>query len=331
MKHLLWILSVGLFLAGCSSSDVVVVYSPHGAEMLGDYETLFEAAHPDVDVQVLDMGSKDVYSRVRAEKNRPQCDVWWGAPSTMFMQAADEGLLAPYEPAWCTAVNPQFRDPEFRWHATFRSPLAILYNDRQYQAEDMPQTWDALLDDAWKGKISLRKPLESGTMRTFIGAMIDRAESDDAGIAWLNRFHQSTGNYLGNPALLFDHIKKNPENISVWLMPDIVMQAVRNGFPFGYHIPKGTPVLTDGIAIVAGAPHREWAEKFYDFVTTEEALVHQASAYAKLPARTDIDPAKLPPKLVAQKIEPANIDWPAFAAKEKDWCNRWKTEVYEAP
>lgn len=329
MKYFLWL--IGLFIAGCSSPHVVVVYSPHGAEMLGDYETLFETAYPEVDVQMLDMGAKDVYTRVRAESSRPQCDVWWGAPSTMFMQAANEGLLAPYTPAWADKLAPEFKDAEGRWHATYRSPIAILFNDRQYKAEDVPQTWDALLDPKWKGKISLRSPLESGTMRTFISAMVDRAETDDAGIAWLKQFHGNTGEYLGNPAMLFDHIKKNPEHISVWLMPDIVMQAVRNGFPFGYHIPEDTPVLTDGIAIVKGAPHEEWAKKFYDFVTTEEALLQQATEYAKLPARSDIDPSKLPPKLVAQPVQPMTIDWAEFAAKEKEWCDRWKAEVFDAP
>jgi iron(III) transport system substrate-binding protein len=131
--------------------------------------------------------------------------------------------------------------------------------------------------------------------------------------------------------MLFDHIKKNPDHISVWLMPDIVMQAVRNGFPFGYHIPADTPVLTDGIAIVKGAPHEEWAKKFYDFVTTEDALLQQASEYAKLPARSDIDPSKLPPKLVAQPVQPMAIDWAEFAEKEKIWCDRWKAEVFDAP
>lgn len=329
MKHITWLL--GLLLLGCSSPNVVVVYSPHGAEMLGDYEILFEAAHPNVDVQVLDMGSQEVYSRIRAEKSRPQCDVWWGAPSTMFMQAADEGLLAPYTPTWAEALAPEYKDIEGRWYATFRSPLALLFNSRHYTAEDMPRTWDDLLGEAWKGKISLRRPLESGTMRTFISAMIARADSDDAGVDWLRRLHENTGEYLGNPALLFDHIKKNPENISVWLMPDVVMQTVRNGFPFDYYIPPGTPVLTDGIALVNGAPHEEWARKFYEFVTTKEALVHQATEYAKLPARDDIDDSLLPPKLVTQKVQAMPIDWKVFAAHEPAWCDRWKTEVFEAP
>ena len=49
-----------------------------------------EEAHPGVDVRWLDMGSKEVLSRVRAERSRPAADVWWGAPSTMFAQAAQE-------------------------------------------------------------------------------------------------------------------------------------------------------------------------------------------------------------------------------------------------
>jgi len=329
MKHALSLFC--LLLAGCSGSNVVVVYSPHGAEMLGDYEALFEAEYPGVDVQMADMGSQEVYSKILAERNRPQCDIWWGAPSTMFMQAAAEGLLAPYEPAWAGALAPDFKDPEARWHATYRSPIAILFNDRQYKAADMPQTWDGLLDGAWKGKVSLRRPLESGTMRTFLSAMIARAESEDAGIEWLRNLHGQTGAYPGSPALLFDHIKKNPEHISVWLMPDIVMQSVRNGFPFDYYLPPDTPVLTDGIAVVAGARNEEWARRFYDFVTTESALLHQAEAYAKLPARSDIDPAKLPPKLVSQEVRAMPIDWKTFSEREPGWCERWKNEVFDAP
>lgn len=327
MKHLFWLPC--LLLAGCTGSNVVVVYSPH-AEMLDDYEARFEAEHPDVDVQVVHLGSKEVFSRIQAEHGRPQCDVWWGAPSTMFMQAADEGLLAPYTPTWADAIAPEFKDPQHRWYATYRSPIAILFNDRHYSAEDMPQTWDNLLDPKWRGKISLRRPLDSGTMRTFFSAMIARADSEDAGIAWLAKLHQQTGEYPGSPALLFDHIKKNPENISVWLMPDIVMQAVRNGFPFDYYLPPDTPVLTDGIALVAGAPHEAWAKRFYDFVTTEAALLHQAEVYAKLPARSDIDSGKLPPKLVSQDLAAMSIDWKTFAEHESRWCERWKTEVFEA-
>lgn len=315
-------------LAGCSSRAVVVVYSPHGQEMLGDYEKLFEAAHPEVDVQWLDMGAQEVYSRIQAERARPAADVWWGAPSVLFEQAADAGLLAPYRPDWADAVAADQRDPGDRWFATFQSPLAIVFNTNGLTKDQVPQTWDALLEPAWKGRISLRKPLASGTMRTFLCAMIARAPSEDAGIDWLRRLHASTGDYPESPNLLFDHLKKNPDKISVWLMPDVLLQRDRNGFPFGYVVPPDTPVLTDAIAIVKDAPHPELAKQFYDFVTTQEALIQQAKAYAKLPARNDIPADKLPEALTSQPIHPMALDWGRVAANETAWCARWEKDVY---
>jgi len=323
---------VALALAGCSSGgpeNVVVVYSPHGSDVLSDYEQRFEAKYPECDVQCLDMGSKDVYSRVRASQARPTCDVWWGAPSTLFTQAASEGLLAPYRPPSAEYLAPEYKDPEGRWHATYVSPIAILFNDREYTATEVPQTWEALLDEAWDGKIALRKPPPSGTMRTFICAMIDSAESEDAGVAWLQALHASTAEYPENPSLLYDHIKRNPERISVWIQPDIVMQRDLNGFPFGYVIPPDTPVLTDGIALVKGAPHEDWAKKFIDFVTTPEELVHQAEAYAKMPARSDIPKADLPEWMRTVEIDAMPIDWGRFAEMEDTWMARWEEEVYD--
>jgi iron(III) transport system substrate-binding protein len=326
MRHAL--LLFALLAVGCSSGEVVVVYSPHGKEMLGDYEKKFEAAYPEVDLQWFDLGAQEVYGKIRNESNRPAADVWWGAPSTMFIQAAAEGLLDPYTPAWAEAVPAEFKAADSTWYATFRSPLAILYNTREMDEAAVPKTWDALLEEQWAGRISLRQPLPSGTMRTFLSAMILRAPDEEAGFAWLKKLHEATASYPESPQLLYDHIKKNADRISVWLQPDIVMQRDRNGYPFGYVVPAETPVLTDGIAIVKGAPHPEWAQRFYEFVTSEEALVQQAHEYAKMPARTDLDATKLPAWMTEEEVTPMHLDWGRMGEMQDAWMDRWQREVY---
>ncbi|HXM75957.1 MAG TPA: iron ABC transporter substrate-binding protein, partial [Thermoanaerobaculia bacterium] len=87
----------------------VVLYSPHGRDLLGLLETAYEKAHPEIDVRWLDMGSQEVYDRLRSEKANPQADVWYGGPDTIFSRGAREGLLAPYRPGWADAVAPQSR------------------------------------------------------------------------------------------------------------------------------------------------------------------------------------------------------------------------------
>lgn len=325
-------LSVLPGLVACSPpKDTVLIYSPHGPDVLGDYKAKFEAAYPGVTVQCLDMGSQEVYERIKGERNNPQADIWWGAPSSMFIQAAEDGLLAPYRPSWADRVEAAFRDSEHRWYGTYLSPLAVVFNNRKYNKDTVPRTWDELLLPEWHQKITLREPLPSGTMRTFVCAMMLRAPSEDEGIAWLKRLDDATEAYMGNPQLLYDHLKRNEDLISVWLLADIALQRERNGYPLDTVLPPDTPVITEGIAIVAGAPHREWAERFYEFVTTPEALADQAHAYAKVPARNDMEPATLPEWMNNLTIDAMEIDWRSFAEQERARINRWKTEVYGAP
>jgi len=252
----------------------------------------------------------------------------------MFEQAAlggeggTDSLLEAYEPAWSGAVAAEHRDAQHRWYATHLSPLAILYNTTAYSAEAVPQTWDDLIAPEWAGKIALRKPLASGTMRTFLAAMIMRAPDEESGFAWLRKLHANTATYPESPNLLFDHLKRNPERISVWLRPDILMQRDRNGFPFGAHVPDPSPVLTEGIAILRDAPHMDWAIRFYDFVTSPEMLVQQAAAYAKLPARTDVEAAQLPAWMTAREVQAMPLDAAEMREKEGAWMSRWEREVY---
>ena len=85
--------ALGVLAAAACSSDgrkVLIVYSPHGKDLLGYLEKGFEKAHPDIDVQWVDMGSQEVLERVRAEKPNPQADVWFGAPAEAFDRATKD-------------------------------------------------------------------------------------------------------------------------------------------------------------------------------------------------------------------------------------------------
>jgi iron(III) transport system substrate-binding protein len=92
----------------------LLVYSPHGRDLLVLMQRSFEARHPDVAVHWLDMGSQDVYDRVRSEAANPQGDVWYGGPQSIFARGAAEGLLAPYRPPWAGAVPEASRNRDDR-------------------------------------------------------------------------------------------------------------------------------------------------------------------------------------------------------------------------
>jgi iron(III) transport system substrate-binding protein len=320
-------LLLALVLASCGDGrEPLLVYSPHGKELLQSAEEAFEAANPEVDVQWIDLGSQAAYDRVRAERQNPQASVWWGAPQTLFMQAAEEGLLQPFEPSWAGAVPADAKDPQGRWYGTYLTPEGLLFNTEAVAEGEVPSTWDALLDPRWRDRILIRSPLESGTMRTIWGAMILRQPTVEEGYRWLARLDLNTKGYAADPTQLYLRVARGEADLTMWNLPDTYLQA--QTYPFGFAAPAtGTPVLVDGIAIPEGAPSPERAREFVEFVTSREALIRQAREFHRIPARTDVPRDSLPDWMGEGTFTPMDLDWERLAAEGPTWMQVWDEQI----
>jgi len=320
--------------AGCSDGRTpLTVYSPHGRDLLALMEKSFEARHPRVDVRWLDMGSQDVYDRVRSETANPQADVWYGGPRAIFARGAADGLLAAYRPAWAGAVPPASRDSRGLFFGAYRTAPVLVFNSAAVPAAAAPRDWDDLLDPRWKGKILIRDPLASGTMRTLFGMVLARSVAEtgsaDRGFAWLRRLDAQTKEYLQNPALLIQKLDRREGLITVWELTDMLWQKQR-GAPLDYRFPaSGTPVIDDSIGLVKGAPHPVEASQFIDFVGSVEGQELAAREAFRLPARTDLPAARLPAwaQEVLRAMVPARVDWGLIESREQEWMIAWDRSV----
>jgi iron(III) transport system substrate-binding protein len=339
MMRRLWITlaPMVLALAACSGGDkraVLTVYSPHGKDLLEYYEKGFEATHPTVDVQWVDMGSQEVLDRLRAEKANPQADLWFGAPSEIFGRAADEGLLDPYTPTWADKVPAEAKDAQGRWFGTYMTPEVIAYNTRAVSAAEAPKDWNEVIDPKWKGKVLIRNPVESGTMRAIFGAMLARSIAETGSTAqgwdWLRKLDANTKEYTLNPTILYQKLGRQEGVISLYNMPDIATLEQRTKIPVKYVIPKsGTPLLVDAIAVVKGAPHPDLATRFYEFVTTPASLRYAADSLLRIPARSDIPVDSLAPWIreAKTKIKPMPLDQRLMADSLDAWMSYWDSRI----
>jgi iron(III) transport system substrate-binding protein len=325
-----------LLIAACAGDGrtVLTVYSPHGKELLEHYEQGFEAAHPTVDVQWVDMGSQEVLDRLRAEKANPQADVWFGAPAEIFARASSEGLLDPYTPTWADKVPAAARDARAQWFGTYMTPEVIAYNSHAVTAADAPKDWDQVLDPRWKGKVLIRDPIASGSMRAIFGAILARSIAQTGSTAqgweWLRRLDANTKEYVLNPALLYQKLGREEGTITLYNMPDIATLEQRTKTPVGYVIPSsGTPLLVDAIGIVRGAKHADVAKQFYEYVTTPAALTEAARRFLRIPARTDLSIDSLPPvvKQALTEVKPMPGDQRLIQDSLDTWMKFWDANI----
>jgi iron(III) transport system substrate-binding protein len=329
------IILIAVFL-GCGdkekSKKVVIVYSPHGVDIMTEFETLFENKYPNIDVKWIDIGSQDILDRIRSERENPQCDVWWGAPSTSFMNAAKEGLIQKYRPSWSNAIDAKYKDSGDLWYGTFLTPEVIGYNTRMLKKSEVPQDWDELLSPKWKDKIIIRYPLASGTMRTIFSAMIWRFYKDTGdpkkGYEWLLKLDANTKEYTSSPTMMQQKLARGEGLITIWNMPDMVFQTEAKNYPFGYIIPKsGTPVVTDGIAMIANCKHSEEGKLYYEFVNTQDSMITLAKKHYRIPTRNDIQKELLPKWITEASIIPMDIDWELFSQKSDEWMKYWEQNI----
>lgn len=323
-----------LVCAGRDGRTVLTVYSPHGRELLEHYERGFERAHPGVDVQWVDMGSQEILERVQAERANPQADLWFGAPADAFARAARQGLLAPYRPSWAAAVSAEARDSLDRWYGTYRTPEVIAYNAKLVAAADAPQDWDDVLDPRWKGRVIIRDPVASGSMRAIFGGILARSVAQTgntaAGWRWLARLDAQTRDYAFNPALMYEQLKRGEGLVTLYNMPDMATLRQRTGAPVAYVLPaSGTPVLVDAIAVLRGAHHPALARAFYEYVSTPEALVYAADSLQRIPARDDIPPSALPRWMAEAnaRLRPMTMDRRLLADSLDAWMRYWDAHV----
>ena len=319
-----------LILASCSTDNRkrILVYSPHGKEMLSMYEHAYETQNPDVDVQWIDMGGQDAYDRIRTESANPQASLWWGGAGGAFARAADESLLEPYAPSWANSVEQAGRGEGDLWFGTYLTPEVIAYNTDALDSTDVPRDWDDLLEDRWRDRLLIRYPMASSTMRTIYGSMILRQPSEDDGYRWLAGLDRNVKTYTADPTQLYIRLARGEGDVTLWNLTDIYIQSAINGYPFGFKIPEsGMPILTDGIALVKGGPNLDIARSFYDMVTSDTAIVTQAHMFYRIPVRMDIQKSRLPDWMTELDLREMPIDWDSLDASIPRWMQHWDENI----
>lgn len=327
------LLAAGLAGCGGDGRTPLTVYSPHGRDLLQLFEAEFERRQPSIDLRYLDMGSQEVYDRVRSERANPQADVWFGGPDAIFARAAAEGLLAPYRPEWAEAVPAGSRAAGDLYFGTFRTLPVLVWNSKRVSDAEAPRDWDDLLAARFSGRVLLRDPMASGVMRTVFAHRLARAVAEqgspDSGFAWLARLDAATKEYVANPALLFEKLVRGEGEVTVWELTDVLLQRAA-GSPVGFGFPaSGTPVIDDSVALVAGAPRRAAAVAFLDWVGSAEAQTLAAERAFRLPARLDLAPEHLPEwaRAALDHLVVADYDEALAAAQGPAWMARWDAQV----
>ena len=281
---------VPLSLLGCADArTTAVVYASVDAEVAEWAEHAFRDAHPDQAVRIVTLAGDEAVRRLRSEAGAPEADAVWGLPSWRLAEAASSGLLEAAAPGWAADVPDALKDAGGRWVGVSADPLVLAFNSDSLSRSRAPRDWVDLLHPRWSGEILLPEPGPVDAMTALLAQRLWQAHEEygDAlqGMDWFARMDAWRGGYFADADEAARALADGQGLLA--LLPLSAAESLRGaGRPVDYRVPEaGTPVLVRGVALVAGAPHREVARAFLEWLGSDEAVRGFLDGTPLLPAR----------------------------------------------
>ena len=299
-----------------AQGGTVVVYSALDATVTSEVLKAFERASG-LRTEALTLAAAGTLAtRIRAEKARPQADIFMGGSADFHAPLARERLLQAYQsPRLAEAkLAREFYDAGGYWYGWYIGALGIMYNRDRFEREMAPRgvkppaSWDDLLNPAFRGQVVLPSPVTTGGGFIFMATQIFRLGNEDRAFEWLKQLAQNATFTPTAPAGI-TLVSRGEALVGMNWGHDIRAMAVNQGFPVELVFPSDTATEIGAVSIIAGGPNPEGARRFIDFMLGRVPQDVNAKYGLRYPTRTDAPAPLGMPGLTTLKFVNYNRAW----------------------
>jgi iron(III) transport system substrate-binding protein len=267
-------LAVVLGFGGTSlAADVLHMYTALDPNEAKVYIEAFEK-DTKIKVEWVRMSAGEVLTRVRAESKNPQVGLWFGGPSTEFIAAKKEGLLAPYKsPVGAPFLKGNLKDVEDNWSGFYFGAIGFGNNTQWFEKNKipLPTSWQDLLKPEFKGQISIAYPYTSGTAFTTLATLIMVMGEDKAYDYW-KKLDANIHHYNTSGSACITQAGLGEIGIGIAFSHDILAKGTSKGYPIKGTFPsEGTGYEIGALGLVKGGKDVDLSKKFIDWCLSKQA------------------------------------------------------------
>jgi putative spermidine/putrescine transport system substrate-binding protein len=292
----------------------------------------FEKANPDIKVKIATGLTQQTIAMMRAQKNDVRIDVIM-MDEVGAAQANAEGL---YEPLVATKVPnieklyPQFRVKGDTYTKFMYVAQALVWNKDVIKTK--PDSWMAMWDPAYKGKIAI-PDIQTSHGSLFLLTASDmtggNVKNTDPGFELIKKLKPSILTFYTQHAQVAQLFTQGEIVMTSWTS-DRAQAAIDGGAPLAWTVPKeGAYIIDSTIGIAKGSRNTEAALKYVNFVLSEAAQASNAQHTYLAPVNREV---KLAPAVAAKlpvedlpRLKPA--DWDFVSTVRPQWTQRWAREI----
>ncbi len=321
-------------LGGCKktvkSTEINVLCTPQ-EEWCQGMKQEFEAKYG-ITVNYVRMSSGESLARIRAEKDNPQFDIWWGGPIDSFVAAKQEGLLEAYNsPSYKNLLDQaKYKDAENYWAGIYVGTLGFCTNKDWLAAHPgvaAPKSWQDLLKPEFKGQIMVAHPSTSGTSYTAMATVL-QLMGEEKGWEYIKQYASQVSQFTKSGAAPAKFVGQGEAAVGIVFSHDIVNEIDNNKLPLELTFPsEGTGYEIGGMGILKGAKHLDAAQLWFDWALTAEAQA-LGPKYKAYQAPTVKGVSLSHPELLQVKLIDYNFEW--AGSNKKAFVDKFTNEIAAA-
>ena len=293
-------------LAEAKKEGKVVWYTGAALKTAENVAKRFEQAYSGIKVEVHRSGSERILQRLMQEAGAgiKNADVFNSSDAGHYVLLKKKGMLAKYSPAGADRFPQAFQDRDgmvYGWRAFL---IVMSYNSKLLPADQAPKAWKDILDAKWKGKLVTAHPGYSGSVATYVLALVNLHGWDYFKQLAQNKPHLTQS--VHDPAQV---VASGERVVGANGADYFLYQQRKKGNPIGIVYPQdGMPLVVSPSAITSFAPHPAAARVFTDYIFTKEVQQHLADSEGLYVPHADVTYPQDKPKLSGLKLLTADAD-----------------------
>jgi iron(III) transport system substrate-binding protein len=269
---------------GAKKEKKLVFYTtmdlPQSIEVVRD----FAQKYPFLDLELHPLETETLVKRIQneARSGMSTWDVLLGGGG-LFQPLLEANLVVAYHSPQRDAVSGALNDSAGYWSGYYINPYVLGYNRTLVKEEEIPKSYDELLEPRWKGNRIALDSTAHGLLRGLAAAW-----SEEKAVAYLKRLADQQLVMARASIMAVDSLHTGDVAIVIARAPVIQGYKKKLQSPIDWVSLEPTVAQIDAVMLSAQSPHPNAARLFVDFVLSKEGQ-NALAGIQQIPVRTDME------------------------------------------
>lgn len=266
-------------LTGCNNKSVIYIYTAHEENRIQLYNKELKEKFPNYNIQVVSKTTGDLMSGLQADGNRTQCDIFVGIEITnaeillkknpdLFADLSDYDTsnyvdeVLEYQKDQ-TLADGSTRKGHKKYHIQDKEAGCIVYSKSKC-GDNVPTSYDDLLDAKYKNSIIMPNPKSSGTGYYFYNGLAS-LNGKEAALNYFKELDKNVKEWSSSGSGPVKGVDRQEIAVGLGMHFQAVEYANKNSDIGITYFKEGSPYTLYTMGMINGKQNKPEVKEVYDY------------------------------------------------------------------